>query len=93
MEADDFGFDITAYDVGNDDEVAEDADDDDDADEEHLDMMRDQVNLCRILRRNKIYIKMILKYEIVVNEKVHFYYLNMSRASKSGCFVPRLHPP
>ena len=56
MEADDFGFDITAYDVGNDDEVAEDANDDDDADKEHLDVMRDQVNLCCILRRNKIYI-------------------------------------
>ena len=54
LKADDPGLDITVDDVGDDQEIGEDADQDDDGDEENLDVMRHQMDASRIALWHKV---------------------------------------
>ena len=54
LKADYPGLDITVDDVGDDQEVGEDADQDDDGDEENLDVMRHQMDASRVALWHKV---------------------------------------
>ena len=55
LEADDLGLDVAVEDVGDDEEVGEDAHEDDEADEQHLDVVRHKVDGRRILRGDEVW--------------------------------------